>query len=177
MGLLNWNPTKGNPHEYEISKHSDIISVDAEWEMCDHPGKFGKPLRHISMWNQLKKLSDFSIEQSEEIFGVEDGKMFKYIENIRGFDVKKPVTVWLNYPLENSVKATIFPLVRKFDESDSTVILDHIGYYALMVSCIYSDIYMNYWKDVGIYGHGFSDLVLEAMLFHKNNEIQLYVGS
>lgn len=177
-GLCNWNSKKGNPFDYDTCncKSEDIISVDTEWEIVEKSEQKKKLIKEISFNHHLKTLSTINQAQSDLIQGTDNNGLIKYID--KELDINKPVIVYLNYPFKKTVKVTIYPLVRIFKgaKTDSTYI-SHIGYYAWQIAKIYADIYKNHWKEVGIWGHGFSDLFLEGIEIYEKNTFELHIGS
>lgn len=177
-GLCNWNSEKGNPFDYDTCncKSEDIISVDTEWEIVEKSEKKNSRIKEISFNHHLKTLSTINKEQSDLIQGTDNNGLMKYVD--KEIDISKPVIVYLSYPFKKKVEVTIYPLLRTFNgaELDSAYI-GHIGYYAWQIAKIYADIYKTHWEEVGIWGHGFSDLFLEGIEICEKNIFELHIGS
>ncbi|MBI4929436.1 MAG: hypothetical protein HY841_01645 [Bacteroidetes bacterium] len=175
-GLLNWNPTKGNPFDYQIHNYKDTISNDTEWKIEKRTNTKEKPIKQIYFFHHLKTLASLNLKFIELLNGVDKGNIVTLLDK-QYIDCTKPIVVWFTYPFSQNVKATIYPLVRTFDESKQQIISEHAGYLIWQIARVYAEIYQNHWESVGIYGHGFADLYLEGLEFFKNNEVELLMGA
>jgi len=174
-GLLNWNSTKGCPYEYEISKYKDVISEDVKWAI-EKEEISGKETGRLWSNIHLKTLATMDLKHVGLLSMIEGEQLTNYFDE-KVIDYKKEITVWISYPFNTSVKIIIYPLFRFFDKNSKGIPLDYLGYVAWQIAQVYAEVYKNHSEEVGIWGHGFSDLVLEGFNIYENNVIVPAIGS
>lgn len=179
--LCNWNESKGNPYEYEgcggkIKRLYKFGSFKIELTDKDRFG--GEVLNSIRVDNNLKRVEKFEYEHSQEIIGIEeDGSMCKFITEL---DMTKSISVIITYPFERNVLVTIEPssVVYTFEDGETNEHdINHLGFLVWQIAKVYGIIYRTMDKEVGIWGHGFSDLYLERIKILKDNKIDIGIGS
>ncbi|MDR3716787.1 MAG: hypothetical protein P4L51_28600 [Puia sp.] len=182
MEFLNWDDSKSHPFDYRIHNYQDVVSNDFEWAIEPQPEEAGKCLQSIPYYLHLKTLATLQVEQ---IRLLSSDMNWAEVETLleAHVQIQKPVSVWIDYPFEKSVKATLYPLVRLFDLDQHAshkvgrVIVSDFNYYAWQTALVYADIYKNHYKEVGVYMHGFDDLYLESLELFEDNVIRLGIGS
>lgn len=181
--LCNWMPGKGDPYTYsgcgmKSKKEYSIGSIgikitDTELE--------GKEIDTFKLSNNLKRLEGFEFEQTKEIASLNKNGQLSLFFNETKLNTERPIDVVLSYPFEKMVLVTIQPTFTKTiweDGGDPSITnAKHIGHLAWQIAKAYGIIYRTMDNEVGIWGHGFSDLYLERITILEGNKIVVGIGS
>lgn len=188
-GLLNWNSNKGNPYDYACNADIEdkVSSKETEWKILTEEEykkyeSLGK-LKSIKCNHHIKSLSFFDEDKAEQICGLnaDENRLFFRFYDDKILDPSKSIKVLLTYPFSKAVEVTIHPTTtrRKYLKSGTERVFhkDSFGFFLWKIALAYAEIYKEHWEEVGVWGHGFSDLYFERVYFNDNNHITLGIGS
>ena len=110
-------------------------------------------------------------------YGYKETDLLEILNKTDGLiDANLPVKVRLSYPFEVQIEQIINPLKLVKSSTDKELIMP-FSYIVWQVGKLYGELYKNYEKEVGIYGHSLSDLQLSSLKIYSNNRIEIIVNS
>lgn len=197
--FLNWDNSSGNPyripniifHEGEVTwkiltpeeqeKYLNLDTIDSTRIFI--PGSYNL--------YEIVQLTDIgTLDLLGGLFAetYEDGTTEKlWIDDFEDFpqlfvdDHAKPIFVFATYPFRNAVEIKISPysFTRISDNNEKFLAQNKIGvgYILWQISKAYKDIYKNYWKEAGVWGHEFMDLSFYSLNFFKGNKVLIQLES
>jgi len=184
--LCNWNASKGDPYTYSGCGMKSIrtpVIGDIKLEILgdEITEEYSEGEYSLKFNNNLKRIESFEFEHTKEIACVDETGRLVLYPNTSQLDLTKPVSVVLSYPFSKFVKATINPsyteIIWEDNPEPQRVDATHIGCLVWQIAKAYGIIYKTMDNEVGIWGHGFSDLYLERITVLKDNKINIGIGS
>lgn len=180
--LANWDESDGSPYEYHLSAPRFKFG-EPSWRTISYE-EYKASLEK----KELKSLSVASlslwtlhlIENVEITFLMStcDEYFSKFIELEEDEPLEIPLRIHLNYPFGEIIEATIQPIQVVHSENEENHFkFFPIGYLCWQISKVYADIYKNHWKEVGVWGHGMSDLIIEYLIIREDYTVTLGMSS
>ena len=197
-GLINWTENEGSPYKtpqisYEFEPPSWRILTEGETDKIrnihkQEDFKFFKiffPLTYY-LWRicklndveATKLLTGFNYANDQDYLSIDTDDV-EFPEGMK-FNFSKPVLVYTSYPFQSMLEIKIFPFkqsLKRFDGKDVVYDSNEIGYILWQISKVYEKIYKEHWKEVGVWGHQFSDLAFARLTLLNDNLILLQLDS
>lgn len=179
--LANWDESDGSPYNYHLErptfKYEEPTWRIVPYDQCrasynnDKKGIKSIFVGNLRLWTlHLIENVEIStlITHSEE--------HLPYID-IEDENINVPLKVYLDYPFSVCVEAEIFPLRRKELYETEYHGYFPVGYLFWQVAKVYADIYKNHWEEVGVWGHGLSDLIVNGCEIYEDYSVMLVLSS
>lgn len=176
-GLLNWDYSKGNPYHYDtfgINKLKITASKPEIKAIVDRNSiELGKSIFEFEIFSlNIRRISELTIKQIELIFGITNNG---FIDNFDKFiNPNKEMIVHIDYPFTKTAIVEI-PFMLVNDQVSPNTFT--VGYLLWQISRAYDEIFKKYWKELGLFGHGFSDLNFLKIFILENNTFKMFIGS
>ena len=195
--LANWSPDKNeSPYEYrseypkyEYTPYNFKILDDAEAErvfkeeLIEEKSR-GEIFICLGLWDVhlIEEPRTSRLIRPTEYQDPNGNKKFYYFEILCKTDniisENQPIRAYATYPFHTVVEQIIFPLnLTTFWAELKTSKILPIGYIAWQISKLYSDLYKNFHRKAGVYGHSLSDLQLSSLKIYENNKMSIVVDS
>lgn len=191
----NWSAEDGSPYRkpnvsYEFEPMT-IQILNEEFEnhalrKINHSEGFSVIIPNVIRFWQLNEISKPS--QSLLISGFYEKKPGCYhplssdyweIPEKLYFDISRPLEIYISYPFSCLVEVKINPLkeiwrydTRTLEESDYP-----LGYIVWQIGVAYENLYSKRWKELGNWGHEYSDLSIGSIVIYPNNVIKANADS
>jgi hypothetical protein len=172
--LLNWNASKGNPFDYDTFGVKDLSFKNAEphIEIIEHRNipNHGKKLAEYSLFYNIHLVNTLSYRQADLLLGYDGKLLFNDLHEI--IDKDLPVELYLSYPFRKSARVVIQPPMINDKNADY-----FIGYILWQTANAYGKIFKDMWQEIGVFGHGFSDLSFCGLTVYQGNKVEIQVCS
>lgn len=196
--LLNWTPDKGDPYQvpnrsYEYDNPTIKILGEEETEeirkIIYDDKKISFRYSFPVTYYFYKVCTIINLTSLELLVGFYDDREirlgysydFEELPEEILIDFDKPFKVFSSYPFNKMVEIKIHPFTvrfrRKIDNAEIISSDTNIGYIIWQIAMAYKHIYQNHAKEVGIYGHDFSNLAFGSLTFTNNNIIFVDIDS
>ena len=196
--VLNWTEDKGDPlgierysykaetYEIKILKRNSI-SKENNPIIKEQLGSFeirfpvSYYLWRISKINELATLNLIS-----GVYYSNNFTEFEFLEDFSEYpgnviiDFDKPFIAIVNYPFHKEIEIKIPPLkvsILQYNNEVKHRNEFNIGYILWQISKAYKYIYKNKSKEVGVWGHIFTDLAFGKLVFYSDNVIKVDIDS
>ena len=192
--LYNWNPQKNESPYLYGSQSLKYIYTPFQFKILDFEEEEdfkkkalnaqkqkGVVLIYYELWDlQLIENIEVSFMLRPLFNHFAEGKFEdSYFQNRNDaetwIDTERPLEIYIEYPFAVPILLRVFPL--EVSDYNSTRKVFSYGYISWQIGKLYAELYKNYAEEVGVYGHGLSDLQLGALEVYEDNKIETSINS